>query len=114
MDDDLQKVEDYYVDRGFSDDKLREALEKDEKYQKLLKNRKNRLKSDLKIFDDEAGKYVLSTDEDYEILDKIHQLENFNLSNEDEELVQFIRSQLVLDWRSPIIVKLNELLKKYK
>ncbi len=76
MDEDLQKVQDHYVDRGLSGDKLREVLEKDEKYQKLLRNRKNRLKSDLKISDDEAGKYVLSTDEDYEILGKVHQLED--------------------------------------
>ncbi|MBI2022901.1 hypothetical protein HYS97_03580 [Candidatus Daviesbacteria bacterium] len=114
MDEDLQRVQDYYVDRGLSGDKLREALEKDEKYQRLVRNRKNRLKSDLKISDDEASKFVLSTDEDYEILGKIHQLEKLNLPDEDQELVQFIRSQLVLDWRSPIIDKLDELLKKYR
>lgn len=63
---------------------------------------------------EEKKKYVLKTDQDYEILDKIHQLEKQKLSAEDRELIKFIRTQLEDDWRTPIIKLLDKLLKKYK
>lgn len=68
----------------------------------------------FKITPKEKRKYVLSTDKDHEILNKIHQLERLKLSLEDKKLIRFIRTQLELDWRSPIIKLLDSLLKKYK
>ncbi|HCM51739.1 TPA: hypothetical protein DIS56_01245 [Candidatus Saccharibacteria bacterium] len=79
-----------------------------------MTERKTRLKQRGHISDDEAKKYVLSTYTDYEILAKIHQLEKQNLSPGDKEFVEFIKTQLELDWRSPILAKLHELLDKYK
>ncbi len=110
----LQRLEDYYVGRGLSGDELRQALEKDNEYQKLLAQRKKKIQAKTSISKEEAEKYVLSTDKDYEILGKVHRLENLNLSNEDKKLVKFIRLQLVLDWRAPIITELDDLLRKYK
>ncbi len=64
--------------------------------------------------DEERKKYLLKTEQDYEILDLIHKLESKNLSQEDKELISFIRTQLEDDWRTPIVEFLNKLLKKYK
>ena len=68
----------------------------------------------FKITKEEKRKYVLDTDQDYEILDKIHQLEELPLSPEDKELINFIRTQLEDDWRTPISELLDKLLKKYQ
>lgn len=108
----LQKIEDYYIRKGFRGDNLRKVLEKDKEYQKILSERKKRLTQKFKINLKEKGKYVLSTDEDYEILGKIHQLEKRKLSSENKRIIDFIKTQLQLDWRTPIIKLLNNLLKK--
>lgn len=110
----LQDIEDYYIRKGLSREKLRRALENDKKYQKLLAERRNKLAKKFKITSDERRKYVLSTDEDYEILNKIHQLERKELSAEDKRIVKFIRTQLQQDWRSPVIKLLDKISKKYK
>ena len=110
----LQRIEDYYLKKGLSGDKLRKALERDKEYQRLLAERKRKLMKKFKITLEEKQKYVLSTDKDFEILGKIHQLEKQNLSQEDKRIVRFIRTQLQLDWRTPIIKLLEKLLKKYK
>jgi len=62
----------------------------------------------------EKRKYVLADKQDYEILAKIHQLEKLSLSTEDKEFINFIRTQLEKDWRTPILEILNKLLKKYQ
>jgi hypothetical protein len=110
----LQKIEDYYIRKGFSGDKLRQALETDKEYQKILAERKRKLVKKFKIAPREKQRYVLSTDKDYEILGKIYRLEKLKLSPEDRRLIEFIRTQLRLDWRTPIFKLLNNLLKKYK
>ena len=110
----LQEIEDYYVDQGLVGAELRQAIENDGTYKKLLARRKSKLKQRVHITNDEAKKYVLSTATDYKILTKIHELEMENLSAADKEIVEFIRTQLKLDWRSPILAKLDKLLKKYK
>jgi len=68
----------------------------------------------VKIVDWERKKYPLKESEDVEILGKIHELEELPLSVEDKELVDFVRSQLEEDWRTPIFELLEKLLKKYK
>ena len=110
----LQEIEDYYVNQGLVGAELRQAIENDDSYKELLARKKSKLKQRVHISDDEARKYVLSTDADYEILAKVHKLEMENLSAADKEILEFIRTQLELDWRSPILTKLDKLLKKYQ
>ena len=68
----------------------------------------------IKITSLEKRKYVLAKDIDYEILMKCKELEKLKLSKEDRFLVQFIKTQLEQDWRKPLSIALNKLLKKYK
>lgn len=110
----LQKIEDYYIKKGLSGSKLRKALESDKEYQKVLADRKTRLTKKFKIISGEEKEYVLSTNQDYEILDKVKQLERQKLSVCDRKLIKFIRTQLRQDWRTPIVKLLNTILKKYK
>lgn len=67
----------------------------------------------MEVTAEEKKKYVLKTKQDYEILAKIKQLEKKKLSKPDRELVAFLRTQLEEDWRTPVILQLGELLKKY-
>lgn len=110
----LQEIEDFYINQGLTGTDLRKALEKDKEYQELLRKRKVRLTKKFKISKKEQDKYVLSTDQDYEILGKIHQLEQLPLSDEDKRLVSFIRTQLEPPWRAGIFKVLNRLLEKYQ
>ena len=109
----LQKIEDYYIRKGFRGDKLRKILESDKEYQKILTERKRGLTKKFSISKNEEKKYVLSTDNDHEILGKIHELEKKKLSESDKELVEFIRTQLEEDWRTPLVEVLDKLMKKY-
>lgn len=110
----LQQIEDFYLNLGHKENKLRKALEKDKEYQKLLKERKRKLNKQLKVTSAEKKKYVLSTNTDFEILAKCKQLEKLKLLKEDRNLVKFIKTQLEYDWRKPLLKTLNHLLKKYK
>ena len=110
----LQKIEDYYIKKGLSGSKLRKALESDKEYQKVLSDRKTRLTKKFKIISGEKKEYVLSTNQDYEILGKVKQLEKQKLSVVDRRLIKFIRTQLRQDWRTPIIELLNDLSERYK
>jgi len=110
----LQQIEDYYIRKGLKDSKLRKALEFDEEYQEILAQRKMKLAKRFKIIAKEEKDYVLSTNQDYEILCKIKQLEKQKLSVVDIRLIKFIRTQLRQDWRTPIIELLNDLSERYK
>lgn len=68
----------------------------------------------FKITARDKKRYVLSTDEDWEILGKIYQLEKKKLSTEDKKFVTFLRTQLERDWRTPILRALDDLLSKYE
>lgn len=57
--------------------------------------------------------YEIPEEQDYEILSKVKELETKDLSIEDKETVDLIRSQLIAKWRNPLLQKLNILLKKY-
>ena len=103
----LQELQDYYINQGLVGARLRQAIEEDGEYQKLLEERKAKLLTKSKLPKQETDKYVLATDTDYLILDKIRSLEKQDLSKSDEEMVRFIRTQLELDWRSPVVVKLD-------
>ena len=59
-------------------------------------------------------KYVLGDEEDLAILGKVKLLEMKKLENKDKEILKLIKTQLEKDWRKPLIVYLNKLIKKYK
>ncbi|NQU82419.1 MAG: hypothetical protein HQ539_00520 [Parcubacteria group bacterium] len=110
----LQQVEDFYVDLGYRGAKLRQALKVDKNYQELLKAKKQKLTSKIKVSPAEKKKYVLSTDIDFEILYKCNELKNLDLKSEDMDMVNLIKAQLEDDWRKPLVLKLNQFLRKYK
>ena len=110
----FQQIQDHYIRKGLKGSKLRKALEVDKEYQEILSKGKKKLTKKFKIISKDKERYVLSTDQDYEILGKIKQLEKQKLSNEDKKLVKFIRTQLKNDWRTPIMKLLDSILRKYK
>ena len=109
----LQEIENKYIQQGLRGNALRQALAHDEEYRRILAERKSKLTKQFSISEQDLGKYVLSIDEDWEILSKIYQLEKKPLSEHDSELIRLIRSQLEDDWRKPLKEKLGKLLKKY-
>ena len=109
----LQQIEDYYINLGYNEYKLRKVLDGDKEYQRLIQERKYKLVKKFKISSLENKKYILSTDEDYEILGRVKKLEKLNLNSEHRSLVKFIKTQLEIDWRKSLLYTLNQLLKKY-
>jgi len=59
-------------------------------------------------------KYVLKTKRDSEILNLCNKLLKIKLSKSEKDLVLLIKTQLEKDWRKYLLMKLNELLEKYK
>ena len=110
----LQRIEDFYVKQGYKGDELRKILSKDKEYQKLLKERKQKLTKKISLTETERKKYVMSINEDYEIISKVKQLEKLNLNKEEKFLIKFIRTQLEHDWRKWLIKELDKILLKYK
>lgn len=109
----LQRIEDFFLALGYEGEKLRRVLEKDKEYQKLLKERRHKLGKKARATSLEKKKYVLSTDEDFEILEKCKKLEKQKLAPQDKKIVKLIKSQLENEWRKPLVQSLNQLLKKY-
>ena len=110
----LQEIEDFYVNSGYRGGRLREILKKDEGYQKLLRERKQKLTRQFKISSSEKKKYVLHSDDDFEILSKCNQLKKLGLTKEHGEIMNLIKTQLESDWRKPLMSYLNKLLKLYR
>jgi hypothetical protein len=110
----LQQIEKFYIERGYAGERLRAALAKDKEYNKILAKRKQKLTTQLKVTAAEKRKYVLSIDEDFEILAKCKKLEKRKISGEDRQAVKFIKTQLEHDWRQSLSKALDKLLKKYK
>ena len=110
----LQEIENFYVSLGYGVGRLRKALDKDKDYQRILKERKQKLTKHFKVTPMENKKYVLSIDTDFDILAKCKQLEKAGLSEEDRLLVEFIKTQLEHDWRKPLLEKLNEIIRRYR
>lgn len=108
-----QEIEDYYISRGLNGEELRKALEKDPEFQALLKRRKIKIRNKFGISENDEKKYLLPTEEDYKILSMINELEKKNLSENDRDIIEVIRAQLLLNWRSPLIQKLEEIRAKY-
>jgi hypothetical protein len=109
----LQQIEDYYLTQGLTGKALRKAIENDSEYQQIWRERKKLIKDKLGVSNEDEKKYVLSRQEDYEILSKVRELESKSISDVDKEFVQLIRTQLEEEWRNPLVDKLNKLLEKY-
>lgn len=109
----LQQIEDFYTSQGFKGEELRQALEIDTEYQKLLIQRKSTIRNKYGISEKEEAEFLLPTEEDYKILSMIHELEKLRLSEENRKVVELIKTQLLDDWRSPLIKKLVEIKGKY-
>ncbi|MBI4163440.1 MAG: hypothetical protein HY512_01140, partial [Candidatus Aenigmarchaeota archaeon] len=85
----LQEIQDFYENLGYSGEKLRRALLKDKDYFIILNERKRKLAREIGVTKSENRKYVLSTDLDYQILEKIKLLESKKLKKEDAVFVKF-------------------------
>ena len=109
----LQEIQDHYENLGYKGDKLRKVLKKDKEWLAIVKERDKKLTNKFSLTKLETEKYVLSTDEDYEILAKIKKLEKLELTKEDEIFLRFLKTQLEHDWRKPLIKELNRILKEY-
>src|SRR3989344_2617901 len=105
----LQRIEDFYVSQGYNGDELRKISSKDKDYQKLLKERKSKLTKQTSLTKTEEKKYVMSTDEDYEILGKVKQLEKMKLTKGERFLVKLIKTQLEHPWRKYLILELHKI-----
>ena len=93
---------------------MRRALLADKDYQTLLKEKKNKLESKIGASLVDKKRYVLSTEVDFDILDKCKKLERLELTEQDRDLVILIKAQVEDDWRKPLMVRLGQLLRKYK
>ncbi|MBI3032933.1 hypothetical protein HYY69_05640 [Candidatus Woesearchaeota archaeon] len=62
----------------------------------------------------EKKKYVMSVDQDYEILSKVKQLEKLKLTKDEKFLIKLIRTQLERHWRKWLIKELDKILLKRK
>lgn len=109
----LQQIEDYYLSQGLKGEELRKALENDTEFQKLLGERRVVIRNKYGITEQEEKEYLLPNEEDYEILSIVKLLENKNLSDQDKEIVEFIKSQLRVDWRGPLLERLKQIIQKY-
>ena len=72
-----------------------------------------KLKKRFPLTGTEKWKYVLSTNEDYEILKKVKQLKKLKLTKEEKNVVWLIKTQLERNWRKYLLQALNKFLKKY-
>ncbi|MBI4020179.1 MAG: hypothetical protein HY367_02505 [Candidatus Aenigmarchaeota archaeon] len=110
----LRQIEDRYVRKGFSGARLRRALEKDKEYANLLSRKRSRIPRKAKVSKADRKRYVLSTSKDHGILRMVCELENYELSDFDRDMIDLIRTQLEHDWRTPLMKLLQRLHKKYK
>ena len=110
----LQRIDNFYLSEGYKGNELRKILSKDKDYQQLLEERKQKLTNKISLTKTEEKKYVMSIDEDYEILSKVKQLEKLDLNKDEKFLIKFIRTQLEHDWRKWLIKELDKILLKYK
>lgn len=109
----LTQIEDYYLNQRLKGETLRNALEADKEYQRLLKIRKSIVRNKYNVTEEEEKVYLLPNEDDYEILSIVKTLEGKNLADHDREIIELVRSQLTDDWREPLLKKLEQLLQKY-
>lgn len=110
----LDSIAEFYIQRGYTGQRLRQVLEKDREYKKLVREKRKSISEKTNVSKKEKARYVLAIDEDFEILERCKLLLKKRLNKEDRELVTLVKTQLEDDWRKPLIKKLNELSKKYE
>lgn len=110
----LDTIAEFYIQKCYNGLRLKNVLEKDQKYQKLIKNKRKNLSKETEVSQNEKDNYVLSIDRDFEILNKRKSLLKEKLTDNNKESVILIISLLEDDWRKPLIKKLNILSRKYK
>ena len=59
-------------------------------------------------------RYAMKTELDLDILEKCKLLEKCELKKRDKSLVKLIKTQLLKDWRTPLVKELNRISKQYK
>lgn len=70
--------------------------------------------NEIKITSADRKRYPLPDKSDLEILRKIKYLEKMKITKSEKDLLKLIRSQLLDNWRKPLIVILNKMIKKYR
>ncbi len=88
-------------------------MAKNKEWVRLYKKRQQKLTKRFPLTKTEQRKYVMSTNEDYEILKKVKQLEKLKLTKEEKSLIWLIKTQLDFDWRKYLIRTLNQLIRKH-
>lgn len=109
----LQQIEDHYINLGYSGDRLRIALTNDHEYQVFLAHKKLTINNKHNVLTDDINRYVLSTEQDYLICSICNKLLSNNLNADDKSTVELIKSQLLEEWRKPLLDKLNEIEQRY-
>ena len=99
---------------GYKGEKLRKALESDKELKNILAMKKAKLSKKAKATKTEKKKYVLATDQDFEILQKCKMLEKKRLIPADKTAVRLILTQLKPEWRKDLVIELDTLIRKYK
>lgn len=110
----LQQIEDQYISLGLRGERLRKALKKDKEYQRWLKRKREKLSKESEATKQDRRKYVLAADVDFGILGITKALLKKKVSKEDRRLIALIKSQLLEDWRAPLVQELNRLQRKYR
>ncbi len=63
----------------------------------------------MKLSPEERKRYILPTEKDSEILEKIKDAEGLpDLSGREKMILEFLKTQLEKDWRTPIITFLEK------
>lgn len=70
---------------------------------------RNNIREEYDIKPEQEAGYVMGDERDYEILSKLKKLETKTLSEEDKRVVALIKTQLIDDWREPLIRTIDEL-----
>ena len=68
----------------------------------------------MKIPPDPLTPYILDKEQDQRIFAKLNQFQERELTNEQEELVKFLYSQLETNWRTPLEEFTDKLLGEIK
>ena len=110
-DDSISEIQHTLIAQGLRGEKLRHAIGDNKEYQRIMKRRVSKLVTKNKKVSD---KYVMSVNDDFEIMNLIKQLEKKKLSKSDREVIKLLKTQLEHDWRLPLKSFLEKLMRKYQ
>lgn len=69
---------------------------------------------DIEITNEDENKYPLPEEKDREILKLCKYLEQFDLSDLDKKTIELIKTQLLDNWRDPLLTELREMKDNYE